>query len=421
MPKKLVVCCDGTWNKPRDRTNIFRTYEHFHRQLGGPAEDADREAGWRRCRGRARDGSEVVLFYDKGVGTEIGRLLGGGAFGVGLSRNVCDAYHFLAGHYVTGDEIYVFGFSRGAYTARSLCGFIAATDGLLERPSLSEVRRAYIARYATEERIVARPQGSTREAAWRAVKGWFGGLAGSGLDDLPRWGDVRIRFLGVYDTVGALGLPLPKAERLNDAVVGFHDTTLGPRVEHAVQALAVDERRGPYRPTIWRQPTGGLAAGQTCLQVWFPGVHSDIGGGYDDKGIGDVTLDLILRRAAAAGLVLDPADPFPHLAPQPLPPQHDSFDAFWSTASTAFAELELQHVRPVGPTQRAMADELPPDAAGREMLHPLLVERLGREVTTVREDERGDIVTRAVYAPGNIPWSPDDIRAGRAALPMYSD
>lgn len=414
MAKKLVVCCDGTWNKPRTNTNIFRTYRHLCGQIGGPPETSDAHTGSSQCRGRAGDGGELVLLYDQGVGTDLGTLLGGGAFGVGLSQNVCDAYHFLANAYEPGDAIYVFGFSRGAYTARSLCGLIGVADGLLVRPSREDVRRLYLARYATQDRIVGQPEGLTKEAAWRRVKGWFGSLAGGGVDALPRHREARIRFIGVYDTVGALGVPLPKAARLNDAVVGFHDTALGERVEHAVQALAVDERRGPYRPTIWRAPPGGLAAGQTCLQVWFPGVHSDIGGGYgDDRGIGDATLDLMLREAGKAGL---PVDPLPPFAAQPLPKQHESLDGFWTRISGAFHDL--QYARPVGRTQRALAGELPADAAGRELLHPLLVDRLGREVTIVREEDGRTVESRAVYAPGSLPWTPAMIRAGQAELPM---
>ena len=292
MARKLVVCCDGTWNTPRTDTNIFRTYHFLRERLGLPAE-VTQKTGVTTCGGRTGDGTEVLLFYDRGVGTEWFDRLIGGAAGVGLSDHVRDAYGFLAQNYAPRTEIYIFGFSRGAYTARSLCGFIKAA-GLLQQPSVKDVWRAYMDCYATEPRIVARPPGWTPDR----IRGWLvekagdavGKLGGAEVSTLPRHAGVTIRFIGVYDTVGALGVPLSGATKVNEPVVGFHDTTLGDLVEHAVQALAVDEKRGPYVPTLWTQAAGAVAlAGQTVLQVWFPGVHSDIGGGYGDKGIGDVT------------------------------------------------------------------------------------------------------------------------------------
>src|SRR5215470_6151367 len=160
MAKKIVVCCDGTWNTPRTETNIFRTYRFLRAVLANPTEVTPKE-GVQTCGGRAADGSEVVLFYDAGVGTEwFSRLLGGGA-GAGLSDNVREAYHFLGHNYAPGSEIYLFGFSRGAYTARSLCGFIKAA-GLLDKPSAKDVWRAYTERYVTAHGaagVVARPAG----------------------------------------------------------------------------------------------------------------------------------------------------------------------------------------------------------------------------------------------------------------------
>jgi len=122
------------------------------------------------------------------------------------------------------------------------------------------------------------------------------GRLGDDISTMPRHAGVKIRFIGVYDTVGALGVPLSVATEVNEPIIGFHDTTLGDMVEHAVQALAVDEKRGPYMPTLWTQAANAAAlAGQSVLQVWFPGVHSDIGGGYGNKGIGDITLDFMMR------------------------------------------------------------------------------------------------------------------------------
>ncbi len=362
MARKLVVCCDGTWNRPRSDTNIYRTFAHLGAWAGAAIGKDGKLSGSQSCSGRNAD-CDFLLFYDEGVGTRPWDRLGGGVLGLGLSANVRAAYHFLATNYLPGDEIYVFGFSRGAYTARSLCGFIGAAKGLLVAPTETDVRAAYLRYYATRERIVGRPTGLSLDVAWDVLKGWFGDQTRPDLDKAPRHPDARIRFVGVYDTVGALGIPLPKASVLNEPIVGFHDTDLGPLIEHAVQALAVDERRGPFEPTLWRLPPGGLAERQTCLQVWFPGVHSDIGGGYPDRGIGDITLDFMLRRAAECGLFGTPGrSPLPAFVPSDLPAQHESFDDLWRKVSQLFDAPP--GVRAIGPAERAgKATPGPPPAA----------------------------------------------------------
>ena len=402
MARKLVVCCDGTWNTPRTETNIFRTYHFLRGRLGTPAEITQKN-GVATCGGRAPDGSDVLLFYDQGVGTDwFSRLVGGGV-GAGLSDNVRDAYHFLGQNFLPGSEIYVFGFSRGAYTARSLCGLIKAA-GLLDRPSVKDVWRAYMDCYATAPRIIARPSGWSAER----VRGWLaekagdavGRLGGDDVASLPRHRDVKIRFIGVYDTVGALGVPLAGATKVNEPIVGFHDTALGDTVEHAVQALAVDEQRGPYVPTLWTQAVdAALLAGQSVLQVWFPGVHSDVGGGYQDKGIGNITWDFMMRQAARHGLVVDPNQPTPPLDLESLPVQHESFDEKWRKLSN---ELHLlpQGVRAIGPTI-AGPDGRPLTVAGEVRLHPALAGRFGKRCTTIL-DEAENRRQQGEYRPANV-------------------
>jgi len=403
MARKLVVCCDGTWNTPRTSTNIFRTYHFLKERLGHPTEMTQKN-GVTSCGGRAGDGTEVLLFYDQGVGTDWFSRIVGGAAGVGLSDNVRDAYYFLAQNYTPGSEIYVFGFSRGAYTARSLCGFVKAA-GLLQHPTVKDVWRAYMDLYATGPRIVARPKG------WSAdrVRGWLVekagdavGRLGDDISTMPRHAGVKIRFIGVYDTVGALGVPLSVATEVNEPIIGFHDTTLGDMVEHAVQALAVDEKRGPYMPTLWTQAANAAAlAGQSVLQVWFPGVHSDIGGGYGDKGIGDYTWDFMMRQAARHGLVIDPGQPTPPVTLKPLPPQHESFDKTWKELSDKL-KLVPQGVRSIGPTMLGPAGQtihVRPEIR----LHPVLVSRFGKRcVTILDEGKPQQHQLEAEYQPGNV-------------------
>jgi len=405
MARKLVVCCDGTWNTPRTETNVFRTYRFLREALGTPSETS-RGEGVRTCSGRAADGSEVMLFYDAGVGTEwFSRLLGGGA-GVGLSDNIRDAYHFLGHNFVPGSELYLFGFSRGAYTARSLCGFIKAA-GLLDKPSPKDVWRIYMDRYVLAARgstgVLARPSGwdVDRIRVWLAKKaGEAVGHLGGDVAALPTHGDVKIKFVGVYDTVGALGVPIAAAARVNEPIVGFHNTTLGDTVEHAVQALAVDEKRGPYVPALWTQAADAMAlAGQSVLQVWFPGVHSDIGGGYHDKGIGNITWDFMMRQAADRGLVIDPARRIPEVKIETLPSQHESFDRGWRDLSAKWS-LIPEGVRTIRPTTTGPAGEQL-RVAPKVMLHSCLVSRIGARCTTIL-DEKEDRRQEGDYVPANV-------------------
>ena len=401
MTRKLVVCCDGTWNTPRNETNVFRTYRFLRERLGAPAEVSQKN-GVTTCGGRAGDGTEILLFYDRGIGTDWFSRMVGGAAGVGLSDNVRDAYHFLGQNFVPGSEIYVFGFSRGAYTARSLCGFIKAA-GLLERPSVKDVWRAYLDCYVTGSGIIARPSGWSVDSARRWLVARAGDAVGRLGDDvasLPRHTGVKIRFIGVYDTVGALGVPLATAAKVNEPIVGFHDTTLGDIVENAVQAMAVDEKRGPYVPTLWTQAANAAAlAGQSVLQVWFPGVHSDIGGGYGDKGIGNITWDFMMRQAAGRGLVIDPNQPTPPINLEPLPAQHESFDKTWQELSDKL-KLVPQGVRAIGPTMRGPSGQTL-TVATRVCLHPSLVGRFGKRCTTIL-NEGQNLRQEGDYQPGNV-------------------
>jgi hypothetical protein len=260
--------------------------------------------------------------------------------------------------------------------------------------------------YVTAPRIVARPRGWSLDR----VRGWLveqagdavGKLAGDPVASLPRHPGVKVRFIGVYDTVGALGVPLagPANALVNEPIVGFHDTMLGDTVENAVQALAVDERRGPYVPALWTQAADAAAlAGQRVLQVWFPGVHSDIGGGYRDKGIGNITWDFMMRQAARHGLVIDPAQPTPSLDLEPLPAQHESFDDTWRALSKDL-KLVPEGVRAVGtkvvgPHGEALT------AAGEVRLHPSLVHRLGRRCTTILSEAK-NLRREADYRPSNV-------------------
>jgi Uncharacterized alpha/beta hydrolase domain (DUF2235) len=273
--------------------------------------------------------------------------------------------------------------------------------------SLKDVWRIYMDRYVLAARgstgVLARPSGwdVDRIRVWLAKKaGEAVGHLGGDVAALPTHGDVKIKFIGVYDTVGALGVPIPAVARVNEPIVGFHNTTLGDTVEHAVQALAVDEKRGPYVPALWTEAAeAATLAGQSVLQVWFPGVHSDIGGGYHDKGIGNITWDFMMRQAADRGLVIDPARRAPEVKIEAVPPQHDSFDRAWRDLSTKW-NLIPEGVRTIGPTTTGPAgEEL--RVAPKVMLHSCLVSRIGKRCTTIL-DEKEDRRQEGDYVPTNV-------------------
>lgn len=281
--RRLVVCCDGTWNRSdaKNITNvekIARTIQTDPTATGGIQQLVEYVAG-------------------VGVGYKVDRLLGGW-LGAGVFSNVRTGYRFLALNYEPGDEIYLFGFSRGAYTARSIAGMIGNT-GLLTRKSLVlGFLGEALDRYQHRPAIPAGSEFPTakdfREACCHP--------------------DTPITFLGVFDTVGALGVPT-----MLHTDHQFHDVKLGRGVRVARQALAIDELRRSFAPCLWSVPddspatvevpdaNGGTASVTRVKQVWFRGVHTDVGGGYAESGLSDTTLLWMTEQAGECGLVFDRA------------------------------------------------------------------------------------------------------------------
>ena len=276
--KRLIVCCDGSWNTPEmeSPTNVVRLASAL--------------------RNRTADGVPQIVYYDEGVGTHgpIDKIFAG-AMGAGLDFNVREAYRFLAGNYEAGDEIYLFGFSRGAYTVRSLAGMIGLA-GLLGRRQITEVAEAYEL-YRREKHRNAAPA-----VAFRSKHG----------TRVP-----PITLLGCWDTVGALGIPdkLPGVgldERFNKRY-RWVDTKLGAHVEHALHALAIDERRVEFEPTLMESVTDE----QSLLQVWFPGDHGSVGGGQRHKEpLARIALEWMTEAIADLGLGLAIDTPFENLLPR---------------------------------------------------------------------------------------------------------
>lgn len=228
--------------------------------------------------------------------------LSGGAFGSGLNKNIKSAYKWLGDEYEDGADIFVLGFSRGAFTARSLVGFIAYC-GLIRHPSWDEVDHAY-AHY--QQRKNLKPDGTPTHVRFEQYRTALGKAEAAH----PR---PPIRFLGVWDTVGSLGIPQSGPRWFTRLLAWlcpscnnrFHDLQLSDIVETARQAVAIDEQRQPFTPTLWHvaQP----APGQSIRQVWFPGVHADVGGGYLESGLSQITLRWMMDEAQTQGAIYDPA------------------------------------------------------------------------------------------------------------------
>ena len=271
--KRLVVCCDGTWQQ------LDSPYPSNVIKLAQAVKPI------------ASDGIPQIVFYDEGIGTEskATRLLGG-ATGLGIDRNIQDAYRFLCLNYIPGDEIYLFGFSRGAYTVRSLAGMIYCS-GLLDRPHITRASEAYDL-YRNRD---IKPK--DQEAA----------------DYRKSYGDsVPITLLGCFDTVGSLGIPgLPAFKQIHQQLnkrYRFHDTTLNKGIQNALHAVAIDEIREIFDVTPMKKHPD--AENQRVIQVWFPGEHGCVGGGMEEhSGLSDAALQWMMDSICnlGLGLELDPS------------------------------------------------------------------------------------------------------------------
>lgn len=334
MGKKIAVYLDGTWNTPEDRTNVFTLFEETVGDIAGPdilkppthflkkpfaaiinfvRSDyifTQQTHQWLKQRYINFRNSPQVRYYDQGVGTHLMNLFRGGATGRGVNRNVQQAYEFLCYCYEPGDEIYVFGFSRGAYTARSLVGVLSRI-GLLtpeeccnisQRKDAMDHMNAHI-KYANNKRMLEearqqqkkspKPMPEPKKPEWLASRGNI---------------EPSVKFLGVWDTVGAMGIPkrykgllrfLPKYQ-------SFPNTEICSNVENAYHAMAIDEHRTDFKPTPWTYPHDSTKLPERLIEVeqlWFPGAHANVGGGYKDNYLNEIPCHWLQQKAMQHGLV----------------------------------------------------------------------------------------------------------------------
>jgi uncharacterized protein (DUF2235 family) len=324
----LVLCFDGTWNNLKSNTNVSRLY----------SEIADGSTGFAKQR----------KFYDEGVGTHWYDRVSGGATGAGLDKNIRLGYAWLATnfeterdtHYdsaaftpdptrkpngdlptapkhssgvdfLTGSDLYLIGFSRGAFTARSLGGLInylgipridpaklAEPDKpLAEQQAILDAWDLYQTRPGPDD-LDAIKKGGASDDLRQKCRDHEDAVARYRASSATRY-PVRIHFIGVWDTVGALGIPrvawLPKPKTYQ-----FHDTKLGEAIRNAYHAMAIDEHRQEYKATLWTD--NGLKTIENIHQRWFPGAHADVGGGYEDDLLPAKPLLWLAQSAARCGL-----------------------------------------------------------------------------------------------------------------------
>jgi uncharacterized protein (DUF2235 family) len=281
--RNLVLCLDGTANTFSEvNTNVV----HLFRAI-------------------ERDGAAQRAYYDPGVGTFstlalqspalkwLGQTLGA-AFGYGVTKNVLDAYRYLMAEYREGDRVFLFGFSRGAYTARALAGMLhhvgllhAGSDNLVPYALRKYLRRKKAPQVARDFRAAfARP--------------------------------CPVHMLGVWDTVGALGALL--------ALQRPFDTALNPEIRNACHAVALHERRRKFAPGLLDRER--VEQDPAVAEVWFPGVHSDVGGGYPERGLSDLALRWMLDQAEAQGLRIRPGEK-ERIQGDPTGKRHESFTLKW--------------------------------------------------------------------------------------------
>ncbi len=326
--KRIIICADGTWNY-RDQQDDKTHLRH--------ATNVTKLA--RGVLTRSRAGIDQVVIYHDGVGTQSGlEHLTGGATGEGIEGNIRDLYRSIAYNYADGDELYLFGFSRGAYTVRTLAGFMYHF-GLVQKPDdffVPDLFSEYELRKGLAE-VRADPKFKN-------------------LHDLRPC--PPIKFLGVWDTVGALGLPGPLGTILNGSRFAYHDIELNPTIQNAFHALAIDEQRVPFKPSLWTRPPGWSGH---LEQTWFCGVHCNVGGGYSPDGLANEALQWLIEKAEGLELELDRGY-LNHFSP--------CFNSNLNDSMTTMYRLLGHYVRPIG-LQRADGEQVHQSVIDRIKLQTL--------------------------------------------------
>jgi uncharacterized protein (DUF2235 family) len=322
--KRLAVFLDGTWNAVSDNTNVWRLKA--------------------LCAPKSSDGVVQLSYYGIGVNGFFG-----GGFGKGLSENVTQAYEWLIDHYSSGDEVFIFGFSRGAYTARSLAGLITM-HGLLKAGAPIGVKQLY-------ERYKRQEGRTIRTLAEMKASGSLGDASTEEQWILKYSQPIPIKVVGVWDTVGSLGVPRLSIVGIGRSSFRFHHTGLRVPIENAYHALAIDEHRQDFAPTLWtvhRGPGGSLAAPRQLSSVeqrWFVGAHANVGGGYSDNLLGQIPLRWMMKKASLHGLEFkNDVDIDGDVLKANIAPSYEEF------MYGVYCKVKGRHFRPIGAEPKKIGD-----------------------------------------------------------------
>lgn len=410
--KRITFCFDGTWNEidSQHPTNVARIAQSISRI--------------------DRSGASQMIYYDEGVGTSATERWTGGIFGRGLTEKIIRAYHFLVLNYEPGDQIYVFGFSRGAFTARSFIGLVR-NAGVMSRRSLSNIRKAIELYLARDEDSSPNSEIARRFRAqhcpdlclpgdldWRRKA-----LENPNLSGIT---ELRVEYLGIWDSVGALGVPrhLKPLAWINSKHK-FHDTHLSSFVRRARHAVAADEKRRTFEAGMWSNLDDLNASSPDELryeQMIFPGTHSAVGGGGPIRGLSDGPLEWIFEGARREGLEFDqdPQSPIFQIKPDhraQLFNQTGKSRWSWKDLAMGFG-LATRKFPPLD--RRALHDslvrrvstakeQLPEGKAYKpESLKPLwsaiqeMVDQLGSSEEALRDRLKDDGDLRALRAPDSV-------------------
>jgi uncharacterized protein (DUF2235 family) len=283
--KRIVALIDGTWNN--EGTGAYTNVAKL--DSGNKIQTF--------IRGTAADGTRQRVHYHDGLGSDgnFAQKLLGGAIGLGLKKIIQEVYEYIVTEYASGDELYIFGFSRGAYAARALAGLIGASG--IQRRLDANVFEVAWQHYRVAPAVRKEPQ--IAGMSDRKTLADYNALAAK-----QSFHDTRtITCVGVWETVGSYGIPAgiglaPLARYFTLLTLGFHDTSFGDNIKVGLHAVAVDEHRRPFVPTFWTIPKGEGPNGQV-EQTWFAGAHSNVGGGYTDGGLSDQALIWMIARVQA--------------------------------------------------------------------------------------------------------------------------
>jgi uncharacterized protein (DUF2235 family) len=287
MGKNIIVFSDGTGQDggTRHNTNVYKLFNLI----------LDRS-------------EHQTSFYDPGLGTGW-RKATGNILGRGFSKNVLQCYEFIFQNFEESDKIFLFGFSRGAATVRSLAGFIHLF-GILPRSRGKLIKKAwkiYKIKDPEKRKIRSEDFVDVNHTMW-----------------------TKVQFLGVWDTVAALGVPNTKIDKIINWIAphGFHDFSLSESVDHACHALAIDDARKTFHPVLFNPKL--RREDQTLKQVWFMGMHTDVGGGYTEKELSDIVFEWMVQHAVRHGLhIFKPKKYEKPCTPNPNGMMHNSRDKFW--------------------------------------------------------------------------------------------